>query len=342
MHITLVKIYLVLASLFACAIAGLTNSEMLDLAKTSSKNIITINDKNYEDLLYGVRDFHLVILMTSESTQINCVLCREFRPDFELIAKSWYQDHPYGLNEVELDEEYEESGIAKKNVYFGRSEYTESRNLFQIFSLASIPKVFHFAPTEDTGVHNLVAQSSEYQFFQGEQLDLVRNFLNQKTGHQYNIHVPVNYTVIGLNVALTIIGLFIIYKFNAQIVKFLSSPTLWMLVSSALILMFISGYMFNQIRQTPYLREQNGQTQYFSQGQQTQFGIETQIVAFIYGFMSILVIVLIKRVPDISNSFVNFIAVSIISILIFVFYSLFLSVFGSKGLGYPYQFMKLF
>lgn len=62
----------------------------------------------------------------------------------------------------------------------------------------------------------------------------------------------------------------------------LSSGTkfLWMTISLATIVIMTSGYMFNSIRNTPFVGfSQGGKPEYFSGGFQSQYRAETQIVA---------------------------------------------------------------
>ncbi len=48
------------------------------------------------------------------------------------------------------------------------------------------------------------------------------------------------------------------------------------------ILLFTSGHMFNQIRKVPYVAtDGHGGINYFAPGFQNQFGLETQVIAFI-------------------------------------------------------------
>ncbi|KAK6199977.1 uncharacterized protein RJT21DRAFT_114420 [Scheffersomyces amazonensis] len=342
MQLRLLQLFVILGSLFAISMAGLSDNQILELSKSSKNHIIDITDDNYEKILYGKRDYHLILVMTSDSVQINCLLCREFKPDYDIIVNSWFQDHPNGLPEHELNEVYEKSKITKKNIYFARAEFANARKLFQIFELQSIPKLYHFPPTNMPGRHDLLSDSNEYPFFHGDQKVLVTDFLNSKTGHKYNLYIPVNYSAVIFNIVITLSILVILYVFRGLVLKFVSNKYAWLIVSGGLTLVFISGYMFNQIRQTPYIRQGEGALQYFVPGQQNQLGIETQIVGFVYLFLSVLFVLLTVHSPTYKNALVNLIAVSIFSILIFVFYSLLLSIFSLKGLGYPYSFIRFF
>jgi hypothetical protein len=61
--------------------------------------------------------------------------------------------------------------------------------------------------------------------------------------------------------------------------------TVWAAVTLIAILLFTSGHMFNHIRQVPYVAgDGRGGVVYFAKGFQSQYGLETQIVAAICKF----------------------------------------------------------
>lgn len=65
----------------------------------------------------------------------------------------------------------------------------------------------------------------------------------------------------------------------------LQSRNIWASVSLISILLFTSGHMFNHIRNVPYVAgDGHGGISYFAGGFQTQYGLETQIVAALCKF----------------------------------------------------------
>lgn len=324
---------------------GLTNEELLSIAKHNKRKLIPLNDQNYESILNGKRDYHIVALLTSESPNINCVLCREIGPELEIIAKSWFKDHPNGLTEQEaiVEDEDGEEQPPLKNIYFFKAEFLESKKLFSILKLQNIPKLFYFPPTEALGPNNYLAERVEYQFFQGDHKDLMKNWFSTLTNHHFNLYIPVNKTKLVLNAVGAFVFVILAKVFSKQIKSFFTSKLIWCAGSLIAVLLFTTGYMFNRIRGVPYVNEhRDGRVEYFAPGQQVQFGIETQIMSFVYGLLSILVIVLIKRVPEVKTSSVNLVLVVIISTFIFIMFSLLLSIFGGKAHGFPYRFIHIF
>lgn len=334
MKADLLSYIIVVTTLVTNVLAGFSNSELLGMAKSHRNKVITLNDQNYQEILGGPRDYHLFVLLTSDSPQINCALCREFKPDFEIVSNSWFKEHPQG---VSVDEE------TPKNIYFLSSEFMESRSFFEIFQLNNIPKVYYFPPSQSSSPKNFINEKLEYQFFSGEHKELVKNWITELTGNQINIFIPPDYSRIIINAVATFVLVVSLKIFHKQALAFISSRYLWSAFSLIAVLLLTTGYMFNQIRGVPYVRDLgNGNIQYIVPGQQNQFGVETQILSFIYGFLSLLVVVLIKKAPEIKSPSIQFITVGILTGLIFVFYSIYLSIFDMKGTGYPYKFMQFF
>jgi oligosaccharyltransferase complex subunit gamma len=69
---------------------------------------------------------------------------------------------------------------------------------------------------------------------------------------------------------------------SPYVLPIVQNRNLWDAISLISILLFISGHMFNQIRKVPYVAgDGKGGISYFAGGFQTQYGLETQIVAAI-------------------------------------------------------------
>ncbi|CAI5759788.1 unnamed protein product [Candida verbasci] len=321
------KILILLLQIIGLSIA-LSNNQLKSLVQSKSSKLISLTDENFESILQGKRDYHIIALLTSSSPQINCVLCKEIGPELEIIANSWFKDHPNGI-EDDFD------------LYFFKSEFLESRKLFGLFQLNNIPKIFYFPPTNSTANRNYVSEKVEYQFYQGDHKDLMIRWFSELTGYKFNLYIPVDKTKLAIHAILGFTSVFLLKRYKKYVFNVLKSKNTWGTLSLILILLFTTGYMFNQIRGSPYIIEhQDGRREFFLPGQQTQLGIETQIISFVYGILSILLIVLIKRAPTIKTDSINLLLVSIISGLIFVMFSTLLALFGLKGLGFPYRFIR--
>lgn len=69
---------------------------------------------------------------------------------------------------------------------------------------------------------------------------------------------------------------------SPYVLPIIQNRNLWAVVSLIAVLLFTSGQMFNHIRKTPYVAgDGQGRISYFANGFQSQFGLETQLVAAI-------------------------------------------------------------
>lgn len=67
---------------------------------------------------------------------------------------------------------------------------------------------------------------------------------------------------------------------SPYVLPIVQNRNIWASISLVSILLFTSGHMFNHIRKVPYVAgDGKGGISYFAAGFQTQFGLETQIIA---------------------------------------------------------------
>lgn len=50
---------------------------------------ITMNDNSFKKLVTIPRDYSSVVLLTALEARFGCQLCRDFQPEWDLVAKSW-------------------------------------------------------------------------------------------------------------------------------------------------------------------------------------------------------------------------------------------------------------
>ena len=66
------------------------------LARAVSSTPIGIDDQGYEQLTSAPRDYSVAILLTALEDKFGCRLCRDFQPEWNVIAKSWQQGDKKG------------------------------------------------------------------------------------------------------------------------------------------------------------------------------------------------------------------------------------------------------
>lgn len=76
---------------------------------------IELDDTTYNEITSTPRDYHVSILLTALETRFACTLCREFQPEWDLIARSWSKaDQPDGIK-----------------MLFGTLDFNKGRDTFQ-------------------------------------------------------------------------------------------------------------------------------------------------------------------------------------------------------------------
>lgn len=320
-----------LAWLFLAVLAAYSNAEMRQLLATKGQNgVIEVVDHNYEKYLNGARDYHVVLYLASDSPQLNCILCREIHPAYTTVADSWNRYLPDGTPDDELD------------IYFLEADFASGKKLFQAMQLDSIPKIYHIPPSlpsdPPTG---WLTKNNQYHFFVGDHAVLIKQFVSSITGRQFNLYVPFNYGKMFMNAAVTFALIMLVKKFNRQLLSVLTSKFVWGSLSLVLLLIFIAGYMFNQIRGTPFVKEDGAGVEYFAPSAQMQYGLETQVVSTLYGLLGLTFVLLVTKVGTLKNAKVQFFAASLVSVLIYVLYSIFMGIFAVKYRGYPYTLLDL-
>ena len=60
-----------------------------DFRSKSTAGPLKLDDAAYAQLTKAPRDYSVAVLLTALETRFGCVLCREFQPEWDLLAKSW-------------------------------------------------------------------------------------------------------------------------------------------------------------------------------------------------------------------------------------------------------------
>lgn len=104
-------------------------------AATAKSTPLKLTDKTYDALTKAPRDYSVAVLLTAMGSQFGCVLCQEFQPEWELLAKSWSK------------------GDSKKEsrLLFGTLDFSDGKGTFQSLQLQTAPVLLLFHPT--TGPH---------------------------------------------------------------------------------------------------------------------------------------------------------------------------------------------
>lgn len=172
-------------------------------------------------------------------------------------------------------------------------------------------------------------------------------------------HPPVSRPINYIGWAVTIVSALgiggVVFKAWPYILPVIQNRQVWAGLSLIGILMFTSGHMFNQIRKVPYVAgDGRGGISYWASGFQSQFGLETQIVAFMCkhsdrpgdiasllttldGVLSFATISLAVKAPRTRDPKIQQLIVIVWGSVLVLMYSFLLSIFKVKNPGYPFK-----
>ncbi|KAI2630032.1 OST3/OST6 family protein [Xylaria nigripes] len=293
-------------------------------AQAVSSSPLQLADASYKKLTTAPRDYSAAVLLTALDAKYGCQLCGMFQPEWDILAKSW----------IKGDKE------AESRLIFGTLDFADGRETFLSLGLQTAPVLLFFQPT--TGPHAVAnVEPLRYDFTGGVlTAESIHDWIARQLPDRPHppVYRPVNYA---RWVVLTVSGLGflgVVSKLWPYLLPIIQNRNVWAGLSLFGILLFTSGHMFNQIRKVPYVAvDGRGGISYFAGGFQNQYGLETQIVAFMYGILSFATISVALKAPRTKDPNVQQIMVIGWGIVLVVMYSFLLSVFRNKNGGYPFK-----
>ncbi|KAK0701498.1 hypothetical protein B0T21DRAFT_378771 [Apiosordaria backusii] len=271
---------------------------------SSSAAPIKLSDPSYRELTSQPRDYTAAVVLTAMDSRFNCQLCREFQPEWDLLARSWVKGDKAG----------------ESRVLFGTLDFADGREIFMSLGLQTAPVLLLFPPT--VGPHAVAnPEPLRYDFSNGPQIaEVVHTWIARHLPDRP--HPPLTASYVAWPYILPII----------------QSRNIWAALTLISILLFTSGHMYNHIRKVPYVASDGkGGISYFASGFQSQYGLETQIVAALYGLLSLAGISLAIKVPRIRDAKTQGVAVLAWGGIFYFTYAFLLSVFRGKNPGYPFR-----
>ncbi len=126
----------IITALSALAVAGLSFAEKKSSEQrfkefhhlSRSSPALKLNDASYNSLTAVPRDYTVAVLLTALDARFGCQLCREFQPEWDLVAKSWFKGDRAG----------------ESRLLFGTLDFAEGRDVF--VSVSQYQSFFLHAP----------------------------------------------------------------------------------------------------------------------------------------------------------------------------------------------------
>ncbi|KAH8596398.1 hypothetical protein B0O99DRAFT_651606 [Bisporella sp. PMI_857] len=292
-------------------------------SKALSSAPLKLDDSIYGKLTTAPRDYSAAVLLTALESRFGCALCQDFQPEWDLLSKSWTRGDKKG----------------ESRLIFGTLDFSDGKSTFQSLGLQTAPVLLFFPPT--TGPHAVSETGPvRYDFTNGPQsAEQIHAWISRHLDGRPHPQVvrPIKWGLWIASITALLGGISFLAVFGPYILPVLQNRNLWAAFSLLAILLFTSGHMFNHIRKVPYVAgDGRGGVSYFAGGFSSQYGLETQIVAAMYGFLAFATISLAIKVPRISDPKTQQVAVLIWGAAIFLMYSFLLSIFRIKNGGYPF------
>jgi len=282
--------------------------------------VIRLNfDKFKHYVKSAPRNYTMAVMLTALNAQRDCKICKAANDEFQVVAQSWRYSAQFS-----------------SKLFFAMVDFDDAPDVFKMLNTASAPQFILFGrkgkpkASDNLDIARVGFSSEQMAKWIGDRADI-----------QIKIFRPPNYSGL-LLIALLIFmigGLLYVKRNNLE---FLYNRTTWSIVVISLVLVFISGQMWNQIRGPPLVHRnpKNGQIGFFAGGYGYQFVAETYIVAALYGSIVIGTILMIEAPKHGLNEKTKKKVMAISGIaMVVVFFSMILSIFRSKYQGYPYSFL---
>ncbi|KAI1317804.1 oligosaccharyl transferase subunit ost3/OST6 [Mortierella claussenii] len=285
---------------------------------SANKGIIQIDSHTFDETMALPRNYSLVLLFTAMSSQVQCVACKNFDPEFRLVASSWL-------------------GLADKSkLFFGVVDFSTDQSIFQHFDIKSAPTILFF-PNADPALSDVEVDRYDYMK-RGLQAESFAHWVRARSGAPLVIRRPFDFMSFALNLIGVLVTGVVGHALHSRAGRVFRSKYLWAASSLFIIFIMISGHMWNQIRKPSYsISGRDGQQGFIATGMQNQFGLETQIVAVLYAVLSGSVVSLISSVPRVEDPAKQRATVWLWMGVIGISFNVLLHIFRLKAPHYPYR-----
>lgn len=322
---------------WAVSVIAITYDEALKLS--SKDGLLHITEKNYQQVIKN-ENFALIVFLTAEDARVGCTLCSEFGPKYKAIARQYMENlkNPESKMYNPIDDPNDNS-----RVIFAFSDFLNAKTYFEILKLTAVPRLYYYEPGKGPKLDTF---STEFSFLAVENTDgytrwvcqlvpgLEMNFLDAPT------LAPKSMMVTSIIVFITVLAA--IFKFRKAVVKIVQNKNVWQFASLVLIILFISGHMYNQIRNPDlYKTDKQGKIHYVAVGHNLQFRSETQAVTFLYGLLSAVLVLLIRLIPTINKPLTKLITSVACCVATLLLYSFIIEIYRIKSPTYPFHFWKV-
>ncbi|PLW06203.1 hypothetical protein PCANC_26646 [Puccinia coronata f. sp. avenae] len=324
--LTIIIIIILLQSTTTTAAHNDRLAKLTALTK-AGKGVAPLNDKLYDEILSGPRNFSVTLLLTALGSQFQCQPCQIFDLEYQLIARQWNKQPPRIRN----------------THFFAMLDFKEGKNTFAKLGLNTAPQARIFLANEGEGaVTDLKKQVISYDFNKGGPRGLTAELFTDwviEAAHLPHFFTrPPNYGRI-FAASCVLLATAILGKVAWPLLRFIfTSRFIWAAAFLPIILLMVSGQMWCQIRSPPYMvKSPSGAPGYIAGGYSNQYGVETQVIASLYGVLAFAAYTLAFTVSKLDDPIRQRVAVYVWLGVFVTISSMLLNIFRMKNGSYPFK-----
>ncbi|KAH8106976.1 oligosaccharyl transferase subunit OST3/OST6 family [Cristinia sonorae] len=294
--------------------ASSAHDELVKLANANN-GLIKLDDRTYDLLTHPKRTWSAAVQLTAMDPRRRCIPCKEFDPSFKEVARAWSTV----------------PAADRDTHFFATLDFDNGMSVFQKLGLQSAPIVHvHPAAEGPRKPANGKTAPSAYDFSFGFDPAPLAEQLSHHTPIPIPYKAPIDWSRWG-----TAAGFVVLFISSLRfLTPVFTSKWTWAAGTVITSLVMTSGYMFTRIRGAPW---SGGNGNWIAPGYQNQFGQETQVVAMIYGLLAASFLMLTVVTPYTTSPSRQKLQVYLWTIVIFIMFSVLLSLFRVKNRGYPFK-----
>jgi len=304
---------LLLVPLSLAASVEQDHAQLIQLAKANN-GVIPLNEASFTALTNSKRTWSASIQFTAMDKRRRCTPCKEFEPAWIAVGSAWNTVSPKD----------------RDTHFFGTLDFENAQAVFQRLGIMSAPVVNVYPAVE--GPRKPASGKTEpfkYDFSNGFDPAPLAEQLSSHTPVPIPYRTPINWARWVSFGAMTLVSLLSI-RFVLPVLK---GRLVWILLTVIPSIIFTGGFMFTQIRGSPWEMPDG---QWMAPGYSNQYGKEVQMISIIYGGLASCFLALILITPYVSPARQRAQVYVIVAVIVFIFSAL-LSIFRFKNRGYPFK-----
>jgi len=282
----------------------------------SINGVIQFDEAQFKKFVHNPRSYSVFVALTVQSMQ--CDPCLMATEALEKIG-SWIRKNS-----------------ASDKLFIASLPYEKAQNIFDQYELKVAPNLYLFPPIE-TKSKDPVFEAYKASSI-GFDPDQIAKFLTEQVGVEISHDKPFPWRMYGSIVLTTLCAICLSYIAFHKFSAIFYSVRTWSALTMIFILTMLSGQMWNSITGANFAEyDPDGSVKWFSSGFQQQYGLESQVVAVVYGLATLAFIQLGTGALKIKNPTQQSIVASLLIFTFLACITFIVTLFRRKFPPYPYK-----